>query len=241
MNDDIYISAIAAAYNEIENLRPLVEQLDKALSTLDKPYEMIIVNDASTDGSETLLKELQGEFPALRVIRHLKNAGQTAGLDTGFRVAKGRYLATLDADLQNDPADIPMLLEPVAAGRFDFSNGWRKDRNDPWIRLVSTRIANGVRNWLTHENIHDSACGLKVFRRECVERLKMFNGMHRFLPTLVKMEGYTVTEIPVHHRARTAGVSKYGISNRLFKALRDTFAIRWMRTRIVRPEFKEEA
>ena len=118
-------------------------------------------------------------------------------------------------------------------------NGWRADRRDPWIRLVSTRIANGVRNWLTHEQIHDSGCGLKVFRRECIDRLKLFNGMHRFLPTLVKMEGYEVIEVPVNHRPRTAGKAKYGVLNRVFKALRDAFAVRWMQQRMLHYECQE--
>jgi hypothetical protein len=131
------------------------------------------------------------------------------------------------------------MLALLEQDRCDMVNGWRRDRQDPWIRLVSTRIANGVRNRLTGETIQDSACGLKVFRRECVERLKLFNGMHRFLPTLVKLEGYRVVERPVHHRARMAGKAKYGVANRLFRALRDTFAVRWMQARHVRYEVDE--
>lgn len=239
MENDIYLSVIAAAYNEEENLETLIKEISEAVSPLSKPWEVIIVNDASTDGSEALLRRLMEQYPPLRVINHLKNAGQSAGWDTAFRVAKGRYFATLDADLQNNPAGIPILLEAVESGQCDLANGWRKERNDPWIRLVSTRIANGFRNWLTRETIHDSACGLKVFKRECVERMPRFNGMHRFMPTLVKMKGYTVVEIPVHHRPRIAGVSKYGVGNRLFRGLRDTFAIRWMQSRNICQEFKE--
>jgi len=124
--------------------------------------------------------------------------------------------------------------------RCDFANGWRKDRRDPWLRRVSTRIANGVRNRLTHEQIHDSACGLKVFRREVAERVRLFNGLHRFLPTLARMHGFRVAEVPANHRPRTAGRAKYGVWNRVFKALRDCFAIRWMQRRLLVYQVEEE-
>ncbi|HNT37424.1 MAG TPA: glycosyltransferase, partial [bacterium] len=163
----------------------------------------------------------------------------TSALDCALRRARGKYIASLDADLQNDPKDIPTMLVPIVSGKCDMVNGWRKDRRDPWIRLVSTKIANGVRNWLTHETIRDSACGLKVFRRECIERVKLYKGMHRFLPTLVKMEGFRVIEVPVNHRPRTAGKTKYSIGNRLFRALRDAFAVRWMQSRTVLYQYEE--
>lgn len=237
--NDVYLSVIAAAYNEQENLPTLIKEIAEALACLDKPWEIIIVDDASTDNSLQILKDLRTEYPQLRVLRHIKNAGQSAGWDTGFAVARGEIFATLDADLQNNPAGIPILLKAVEANECDLANGWRKERNDPWIRLVSTKLANGFRNKITCETIHDSACGLKVFRRECVQRTPRFNGMHRFMPTLVKMKGYRVKEIPVHHRPRIAGVSKYGVGNRLFRGLRDCFAIRWMQARNIDPKFEE--
>lgn len=239
MRMEIYLSVIVAAYNEAENLETLVRGISHTMANLGKHWEIIIVNDASTDESLSILSRLMTEYPQLRVFSHLSRFGQTAGLDTGFRVARGRYLATLDADLQNDPTDIPRLLEAVESGKCDLANGWRKNRQDPWIRKISTNIANDIRNRLTHENIHDSASGLKVFHKECIERIKMFNGMHRFLPTLVKLEGYRVMEMPVRHHPRLAGKSKYGVSNRLFRALRDTFAVRWMQSRVIRPQFEE--
>jgi dolichol-phosphate mannosyltransferase len=238
-DQEIYLSVVAPAHNEADNLPRLIEETTAALDSLGREWEMIIVNDASTDGTLALLRERMKTCTHLRVLSLQRRSGQTAAVDAGLRHARGSFLAMLDADLQNDPADIPRLLDVLRAQGCDFVNGWRANRRDPWIRLVSTRVANRVRNWLTHEQIHDSACGLKVFRRECLDRLKLFNGMHRFLPTLVKMEGYRVVEVPVNHRPRTAGKAKYGVLNRVFKALRDAFAVRWMQARTVRYECQE--
>jgi dolichol-phosphate mannosyltransferase len=235
----IYLSVVAPAHNEAENLPRLLGEIAAALATLNHAWEVVIVDDSSTDDTPCILPDLMKKHPQLRVLSLRNRSGQTAALDAGLRRARGSFIATLDADLQNDPADIPRLLEVLLSKQCGFVNGWRANRQDPWIRLVSTRIANGVRNWLTHERIHDSACGLKVFRRECIDRLKLFNGMHRFLPTLVKMEGYEVVEVPVNHRPRTAGKAKYGVFNRLFKALRDCFAVRWMQRRMLRYECRE--
>jgi len=237
----MHLSIIAPAHNEMDNLPRLLAEIAAALANLGRPWEVIITDDASTDGTAAVLRELRKKHPQLRVLSMQQRSGQTAAVDAGLRHARGTFIATLDADLQNDPADIPRLLEilqgqPQLCG---FVNGWRADRHDPWIRLISTRIANGVRNWLTHEQIHDSGCGLRVFRRECIARLKLFNGMHRFLPTLVKMEGYQVMEVPVNHRPRTAGQAKYGVLNRVFKALRDAFAVRWMQQRMLRYDCRE--
>jgi dolichol-phosphate mannosyltransferase len=230
----IHLSVVAPAYNEADNLGPLVREITEAVAPLGKPYEIIFVDDGSTDRSAGVLRDLMREVPALRVLALERNSGQTAALDAGLRAARGTYVATLDADRQNDPAEIPRLLAMLEADECDMAGGWRARRNDPWLRRVSTRIANGVRNWLTREQIHDSACGLKVFRRECVARLKLYNGMHRFLPTLVKLEGYRVAEVPVNHRPRAAGTAKYGVWNRVFRALRDCLAVRWMQRRMIR-------
>jgi glycosyltransferase involved in cell wall biosynthesis len=230
----IHLSIVAPAYNEADNLEPLVREVVGAVAPLGKRYEIILVDDGSADGSPEVLRALMREVPALRVLAMERNSGQTAALDAGLRAARGTFVATLDADRQNDPAEIPRLLTMLEADECDMATGWRARRNDPWLRRVSTRIANGVRNWLTRERIHDSACGLKVFRRECIARLKLFNGMHRFLPTLVKLEGWRVVEVPVHHRPRAAGTAKYGVWNRVFRALRDCLAVRWMQRRTVR-------
>ncbi|MBN1436513.1 MAG: glycosyltransferase family 2 protein [Sedimentisphaerales bacterium] len=239
MTESVHLSVVAAAYNEAENIAKLISEITVAVKPLNKTWEIVIANDGSDDDTPEMLRQSMEICPQLRVIDMKNRTGQTAALDAALRNARGTYVATLDADLQNDPAEIPRLLKLLEEDECDFVNGWRKERNDPWLRLVSTRIANGVRNWLTHEKIHDSACGLKVFKRECLANVRLFTGLHRFLPTLVKMEGYRVKELPVKHRPRTAGIAKYGVWNRIFKALRDTFAIRWMQSRIFHYECKE--
>jgi len=228
---DIYLSVVAPAYNEEDNLPALVAEVAAAAATVDQAWEFILVDDCSDDGSRDVLRRLQTETPQVRVLTMRQRSGQTAALEAGLRAVRGQFVATLDADLQNDPAEIPRMVALLADGTCDMVNGWRKDRNDPWLRRLSTKIANGVRNRLTKESIHDSACGLKAYRREVTDALKLFNGLHRFLPTLARMNGYRVSEIVVHHRPRVAGKAKYGVWNRVFKALRDTFAVRWMQRR----------
>ncbi|MCD6303991.1 MAG: glycosyltransferase family 2 protein [Planctomycetes bacterium] len=237
--EDIHLSVVAPVYNEAENLPPLLEQIAAALEPMPWRWEVVLANDDSDDDSPAVLRRLMEQYPQLRVLGLRKRSGQTAALDAALRAARGRFIATLDADLQNDPADIPRLLEMVESGRCDIVNGWRKDRKDPPLRLISTRGGNWLRNKLTRENLHDSGCGLKVFRRQCIERVKFFNGMHRFFATLVRMEGYRVEEVPVNHRPRTAGVAKYGFWNRIFKVIRDAIAVRWMQDRTVLYEADE--
>lgn len=236
---DCYLSVVAPAYNEAANLPMLVDEISKAIAQIQEKYEIVIVNDGSNDDTLSILNKLTKKFSQLRVLSMVKRSGQTAAIDAGIRNARGRYVAIIDADLQNVPSEIPRMLDILTSQQCDLVNGWRDKREDPWLRLVSTRIANGVRNWLTHETIRDSACGLKVFRAECFDKIKLFNGMHRFLPTLFKMEGFRVVEVPVNHRPRIAGKTKYGIGNRLFKGLRDIFAIRWMQRWTLRYEAKE--
>jgi glycosyltransferase involved in cell wall biosynthesis len=231
---EIHLSIVAPAYNEEDNVRPLVEEILPVARTIGRPFEIVIANDASTDRTGAVLDELLTEVAELRVIDLQPNAGQTAGLEACFRAARGQYVATVDADLQNDPSEIPRMLELITSGQCDMVNGWRKDRQDPPMRLICTRIGNRLRDWLTHENIKDSGCGLKVYRREVVRSFKLFNGLHRYFPTLAKMNGFRVIEIPVKHRPRTAGVAKYGLWNRLFKVYRDAIAIRWMQKRNLR-------
>jgi len=238
-DDEVYLSVVAPAHNEADNLPRLIEEIATATAAVGRKSEIIVVDDGSTDNTVAVLRDQRRTHPQLRVLSMQHRAGQTAALDAGLRHTRGTFVATLDADLQNDPADIPRMLDVLLKEQCGFVNGWRANRRDPWIRLVSTRVANRVRNWLTCEQIHDSACGLKVFRRECIDRLKLFNGMHRFLPTLVKMEGYKVVEVPVNHRPRTAGKAKYGVLNRVFKALRDALAVRWMQQRMLRYECRE--
>jgi glycosyltransferase involved in cell wall biosynthesis len=158
-----------------------------------------------------------------------RNRGQTAAFDAGFKAARGRAIVTLDADLQNDPRDIPALLAELA--RHDAAVGYRSQREDDWLRRISSRLANAVRNRLSGDDIIDTGCSLKAFRTECLGDIKLFTGMHRFLPTLLRIEGRSVVQVPVNHRPRHAGTSKYGVWNRAFRALADLLAVRWMKKR----------
>jgi glycosyltransferase involved in cell wall biosynthesis len=203
-----------------------------ALARIGRPFEVLIIDDGSTDQTPHLLREAMGRCEWLRVLRMARNSGQSAAFDAGFKVARGEVIATIDADLQNDPEEIPRLL-PMLEG-YDMITGWRKDRHDTSFRRFQTRIANRVRNWLSDETIQDSASSLKLYKRHCVEGLQLYTGMHRFLPTLVKMRGYTVLETPVKHSPRFAGTAKYGLRNRAWRAFVDLLAVRWMKKRYLR-------
>jgi glycosyltransferase involved in cell wall biosynthesis len=227
------LSLVIPCFDEEANLRPLVSALRTAMEPLGVSYEIILVDDRSGDNSWAVLKELAAADPRVRGLRLERNTGQSAALWAGIRDARGRHIATLDADLQNDPRDLPEFLK--ALNRADCVCGSRvesRGKGDNFVRIVSSRIANGVRNKLSGENISDAGCCYRVFKRECVADLKFFKGIHRFLPTLIKMEGFTVTEIPVRHNPRTAGESKYGVWNRLFASFYDLLAVRWMKKRM---------
>lgn len=226
-----YISFLAPAYNEEPNLPALVEQVAAAAAVIGKSWEFVLVDDASDDGSPAVLAGLRRQCPQLRIIRMAKRSGQSAALEAGFRCARGQFFATMDADLQNDPAELPRMLEMVAGGQCDLLNGWRKDRKDNAVRRLSSGLARNFRQWMTGDKIMDAGCSLKVFRREVAQSFKLFNGLHRFLPTLAMMNGFKVMEVPVNHRPRTAGVAKYGVWNRMFKAYWDILALRWMQKR----------
>jgi len=200
-------------------------------------FEIIVVDDGSTDSTPKLLQEGMQKYPWLRILRRAKNGGQSAAFEAGFKAARGEVIATIDADLQNDPEEIPRLL-PMLDG-YDMITGWRKDRHDSGFRRLQTRIANRIRNWLSDETIQDSASSLKLYKRHCVEGLKLFNGMHRFFPTLVKMRGYAVFETPVKHSQRYAGTAKYGLRNRAWRAFIDLLAVRWMKKRYLKYEVNE--
>jgi dolichol-phosphate mannosyltransferase len=223
------LSVVIPIYNERENLVPLEEKLNETLAGLNLDYEVVLVDDGSRDGSAELIGKLQKQNSRLRLIRFSENSGQSAAFMAGFRAANGRIIVTMDADLQNDPADIPLLLEKI--GEFDVVCGWRHERNDPWIKKISSKVANAVRNQLSQETITDTGCSLKAFRRECVAPLVLFNGMHRFFPTLMKMEGFTVTEVKVRHHCRLHGQSKYNIRNRLWSSWNDLLGVRWLKKR----------
>jgi glycosyltransferase involved in cell wall biosynthesis len=241
MPDDIpQISVVLPCHNEQDNLRPLITALREAIEPLKISYEIVITDDCSTDNSWKMLKEFAAADKRIRVQRFVKNAGQSAALWAGMKAAHGRYLVTLDADLQNDPRDVPQFLE--ALKQFDCVCGSRvaaRGQGDNFVRVASSRIANWVRNKLSGETISDAGCCYRAFKRECIGNLKFFKGMHRFLPTLFKIEGYTVTEIPVRHNPRASGQTHYGVWNRLFASFYDLLAVRWMKKRMFRFEVGE--
>jgi glycosyltransferase involved in cell wall biosynthesis len=232
----LFLSIVIPVFNEEDNLRLLTIELIEVLRSLNKPWEIIFIDDGSTDGSLDVLRELKGNFPDIRVIAFNKNCGQTAAFDAGFKAAKGKVIITMDADLQNDPHDIPKLLDKI--GEYDAVCGWRIKRNDPLVRRLSSRVANFVRNTLSDEDIADVGCSLKAFRSEYIKKLNLYNGMHRFLPTLIKMEGGKVIEVKVNHRPRKYGTSKYNIRNRMMRSFIDLLAVRWMKKRRLRYEIE---
>lgn len=231
-----WASVVIPIKDERENLIPLTEQLLKVLTSRDEsrstPFEIIFIDDGSTDGSSDLLNQLAGKHPALTVIHFDRNYGQSSAFDAGFKQSTGELVITMDGDLQNDPADIGTLL--AYAKDFDLVCGWRTNRHDNAVRKVSSRIANAVRSAITGDRVHDTGCSLKIFRRAVVAKLQMFDGMHRFFPALALMHGFTVTEVPVRHYPRTHGISKYGVGNRLFRGLYDLLAVQWMQQRCLR-------
>jgi dolichol-phosphate mannosyltransferase len=226
------------AYNEEANVEPCYRELADVLGTHGDPFEVVFVDDGSTDGTGSVLRRLATADPRVRVLRFRRNAGQTAALHAGFRAARGAVVVTMDADLQNDPHDIPKLL--AALPGQDAVCGWRVDRHDPWTKRMASRVANRVRDRFTRDGVHDTGCTLKAFRREAVQDLHLYRGMHRFLPALLQMEGRRVTEVPVSHRPRRAGVSKYGNWGRLWTGLADLLAVRWMARRRLAYEIEED-
>ena len=238
MTKKIDISIVAPVYNEEENLPILVSQLVDVLNPLGKSYEMIFVDDASTDGSRSILKEMIPRVPQIRILGFKKNCGETAAGAAGLKAARGDVVITIDADLQNDPKDIPMLLGYL--GEYDMVTGWRQKRDDSWVKRVTSKIANRIRNTLSGETIRDSGCTYRAYKRECLENIKLYKGMHRFMPTLVKTEGFRVIEVPIAHHPRQFGVSKYTTWNRMWRAFVDLLAVRWMKSRHIHYEIDEQ-
>ena len=227
MVESIELSVVIPVYNEAENILPLVERLGPALCAVAGQIEILFVDDGSTDRTLALLEEAQRKDARIRIAHFRHNLGQTAAMAAGFRLARGKAVVTIDGDLQNDPAEIPRLAGML--GEWDAVCGIRVRRQDtPWKR-ISSRIANGFRNWMTGDDIVDTGCTLKAYRRECLERLELYQGMHRFLPTLLKMRGFRITQVPVTHHPRLGGRTKYGTWGRLKKGLADVWAVRWMK------------
>jgi glycosyltransferase involved in cell wall biosynthesis len=237
MADEPYLSLVIPAYNEQENVELLLERVGAALALIGRPFEVLIVDDGSTDSTPQILTAAMSRYPWLRLLRMARNKGQSAAFDAGFKAARGEVIATIDADLQNDPEEIPRLV-PLLDG-YDMVAGWRQKRQDTAMRKIQSRIANRIRNWISQEDIIDSACSLKLYKRHCLAGIQLYTGMHRFMPTLVKMRGYTVREEPVKHSPRHAGTAKYGLGNRALRAFIDLLAVRWMKMRYMRYEVSE--
>jgi len=233
------VSLVIPAYNEEENVPTLLTRVEAAMKLTGKPFEVILVDDGSTDQTPAMLSEAMTRLPWLRVIRMQKNGGQSAAFEAGFNAARGRIIATIDADLQNDPEEIPRLLPMIEPNDVDMVSGWRKDRQDTGFRRWQSRRANQIRNWIIADDINDSASSLKLYKRHAIQGLKLFNGAHRFFPALVKMRGFKVIEVPVKHSPRFAGTAKYGFRNRAFRAFIDLLGVRWMKMRFINPRSSE--
>jgi glycosyltransferase involved in cell wall biosynthesis len=233
---DKLVSVVVPVFNEAENVPLLMARIHAALG--DRAYEVIFVNDGSTDGTREVLEALRSEYAALRPLHFARNYGQSAALIAGMRTAEGVYVLTADGDLQNDPADFPRIIELL--GRADCVFGYRASRQDSWVRKLSSRVANAARNAILQDGVRDSGCGTKGFRREVVAHIVPFNGAHRFLAAIVRNAGFTVEEMPVAHHPREHGVSKYGIGNRLWRGIYDLIGVRWLLRRYVRYEFERD-
>jgi glycosyltransferase involved in cell wall biosynthesis len=239
MAEEIFLSLVIPCYNEQENVDVLLTRVESALAVLNKPFEVILVDDGSTDDTPKLLAAGMAKYPWLRVLRMAHNGGQSAAFEAGFETARGQIIATIDADLQNDPEEIPRLIPLLDEQKVDMITGWRKDRQDTNFRKWQSRQANRIRNWVTEETVVDSASSLKVYRAHAVKGMKLFRGAHRYFPTLVKMRGYTVFETPVKHSPRHAGTAKYGFGNRAFVGIYDLIGVRWLKKRYLRYQATE--
>lgn len=233
------VSVILPVFNEAESLPLLWPELSAVLDGNLPAAEVIFVDDASTDGSAEWLRDLVGKDARVRYVRLARHAGLTAALDAGYRRARAPIIVTLDSDLQSNPGDIPTLV--AALGSADAAVGSRVRRGDPLVKRWSSKIANGVRNAITREHVRDSACTLRAIRRECRSALLPYDGLHRFVPTLLRMAGHRVVEVPVVHRPRRYGASKFGIRGRALRGFRDLLVVRWMQLRALRYSIDPDA
>lgn len=223
----IDISVAVPVYNEVESLKEFCSELHETMSKIGRSYEILLVDDGSTDGSWELMRELAGEYPNMRLIRFRRNFGQTAAMSAGFRESRGDIIITMDADLQNSPADIPKLLAKLREG-FDVVSGWRKDRKDTFLnRRLPSMFANSLIGRITGVRLHDYGCTLKAYRREVVKDVHLYGEMHRFIPALASWVGGSISEVPVDHRPRRFGTSKYGIS-RTVRVILDLITVKFL-------------
>lgn len=239
----VYLSVVIPFYNEGGNVERVCRECHDVVDAEYRGrWELVAVNDGSSDSTVEELRKLRAAMPHLRIIHLKANSGQSAALDAGFRASRGEFIATLDGDGQNDPRDIAPLLRERERRGVDMMCGIRAKRRDSFLRKASSRIANRIRSGLLHDNITDVGCSMRVFRRAGLSRFRMFRNAHRFLPALFIMNGYTVAEMPVNHRPRHTGVSKYGfgINSRLWVGIHDLIGVRWLRKRTLRYRMTEE-
>ncbi|MBP7828417.1 MAG: glycosyltransferase family 2 protein [Kiritimatiellae bacterium] len=240
VSESVELSVIMPAFNEEACIEGTVREVHEVLLGTGRPFEIIVVDDGSTDATPARLQALAAELPGLRVIRLTPNSGQSAAMKAGFRAARGGLLVTMDADGQNDPAEIPRLLERLE--RCDVCCGYREKRQDTLAKRVGSRWANAIRNRALKEQVRDTGCTLKAFKAEWARDLPLeWRGMHRFLPALMAMRGARIEELPVHHRARAGGRSKYTNWGRLKETIWDLWAVRWMQKRHRRFTAEEQA
>lgn len=227
----IDLSIVIPIKDEEDNIAALAEELNRVMDRQALEWECIWIDDGSTDRSPSEIEKVIQANSRHRMIGFEKNAGQSAALWAGFKECTGKYIATLDGDRQNDPEDIPHLIDRLEAGDVDMVNGYRRKREDSFVRKIASRIANGFRNLTTGKTVRDVGCSTRAFRRECVDTLPLYAGMHRFMPTLVAMRGFKLAEIPVNHRPRNLGTTKYTINNRLWVGIYDIFGVMWLKKR----------
>jgi dolichol-phosphate mannosyltransferase len=234
-------SLVVPVYNEADNVVALLDEIAAVLAS-HGPFEALLVDDGSKDATSERLRQWKEQHAAhwLRIVGLRANCGQSGAVMAGVEQARASIVATMDGDMQNDPRDLPAMVDLVLRGGADAVVGVRRQRRDTWVRRVSSRIGNGVRNFITRDRVTDAACGIRVVRRDYFLRVPRFHGMHRFMATLVRYLGGKVVERDVNHRPRAAGVAKYGIGNRALRGLCDCFAIRWLRPRLLRHEVAGE-
>lgn len=233
----IKYSVVIPLKNEEENIVELIAELEPIMNRLKMAWELICIDDGSTDQTKSILQRLAKEKPQMRVISFQRNYGQSSAFDAGFKAAKGEFVITMDGDRQNDPADIPKLIQESA--NCDLVCGYRASRQDPWTKKIISWMANSIRSRLCQDGMHDTGCSLKIYRTNCLKNIKMYQGMHRFLPALFAIEGFRIKEVLVNHRERVKGKTKYNLFNRSFNTISDMLAVCWMRKRKLNYKIEE--
>lgn len=231
-------SVVIPLKNEAGNIIDLIEELEPVMQSLGQQWELICIDDGSTDGTDRILNVVAKQKKYLRFIKFKQNYGQSSAFDAGFKAAQGQYVITLDGDGQNDPKDIPRLAQLIQD--CDLVCGIRLKRKDSFIKRVTSKMANFIRKRLCDDGVQDTGCSLKIYRKTCLEHIKMYQGMHRFLPALFKIEGFRIQQIPVNHRERLKGKSNYNFYNRSLNTVADLFAVRWMKKRHLHYQIDKE-